>query len=95
MCVYILVGQSSTVELEAFAENADQAFTIEQSSNEHSNEQYSTFAYTSFAYASSTTDQETSPNYFQDTKLALLYPHINYQSLISRADSNKAPPYFI
>lgn len=95
MCVYILVGQGSTAELDGFAENTDKTFTIEQSFNDYSSEQSSTLSYASFAYAFSTEDEEASPNYDQEPKVVLLCPHLNYQSLSSRADSNKAPPYFI
>ncbi|MDA3853997.1 MAG: hypothetical protein PF444_07140 [Bacteroidales bacterium] len=95
MCEYILVGQGSTVELDGFTENTDQAFTIEHSIKEHSRDQGSTLSYANFAYTFSTVDQETSPEYAQEPKLALLCPHINYQSLKSQANSNKAPPYFI
>ena len=95
MCVCFLAGQGSDVKMDDFVDIKDKTIIIEQQINDSQFSRKSTISYTS--YVSTTLEDNTNNEVNTDLepKIVWLCPQAKYCSVISLADSNKAPPYFI
>lgn len=95
MCVYILVGQGNDVKVEDFVDIKDKTISIEQQINDSHFSKRSTISYASFICITDKEEVKSTVVKGPEPKIVWLCPPINYCSISSLADSNKAPPYFI
>lgn len=95
MCVCFLAGQGSDVKMDDFVEIKDKSITIEQQVNDSQFSNKSIISYASFKGIILEDNSRSEVTSVLEPKIIWLCPQINYCSVSSLADSNKAPPYFI